>query len=454
VSKVEIAKQAIAKAASVLNSTDRVGVVGFDDTAKWLVNMQPMANLGNGVLEDTLKPVAAEGNTNLHAGLQEAVTELEKTDARLKHIILVSDGWTRQGDFTSILNEMDAQNITLSSVGAGQGAADVLRLLAEKGGGRYYAAEDVTSIPDVFLKETVRLVGSYYVEQPFKPQLARASPILNGLDPGSLPSLLGYNGSTIKPNAELVLKSPAGDPILAQWQYGLGRSVAWTPDLKGRWAMDWVKWAQFSRFAGQLVGWVLQTQQSPGIESVFSQSPGLATAGQDVGVRVNSVDATGAPRNFLLTTVAVSSTTGLSTTVSALQQSPGVYGGTVKDLKQGVYEARIEQRDLTTGSVVANQSTGFVVPYASEYVVSPDDARASADLVADLVQLGNGRRLDVASPAAAVAHDVASQPRPVALWPWLVALAALLFPLDVAVRRLSISFNVRRLFRRGAGESR
>ena len=177
VSKVEIAKQAIAKAAAVLNSTDKVGVVGFDDTPHWIVNMQDMSDLGQGRLEDALKPVVAEGNTNLYAGLQAAVEELKQTDAKLKHIILISDGWTRQADFSALLNEMDASNITLSTVGAGQGADKLLQQLADKGGGKYYVAEDVNTIPDVFLRETVRVAGSYYVEQPFKPQIVRSSPI-------------------------------------------------------------------------------------------------------------------------------------------------------------------------------------------------------------------------------------------------------------------------------------
>src|SRR5204863_9891155 len=117
----------------------------------------------------------------------------------------------------------------------------------------------------------------------------RASPILKGLDADSLPSLLGYNGSTLKPTAEQIIKSPAGDPILAQWQYGLGRSVAWTPDVKGRWATDWVKWPRFSQFAGQMVGWAMPQTNSPGLDTAFTLAGG-SSSGQDVGVRIESSD--------------------------------------------------------------------------------------------------------------------------------------------------------------------
>ena len=108
------------------------------------------------------------------------------------------------------------------------------------------------------------------------------SPILKGLDTSSLPTLLGYNGSTIKPTADIVLKSPAGDPILAQWQYGLGRSVAWTPDVKGRWATSWVTWPKFSQFAGQMLSWVLPPGDLTGLQTSFSPVVGTSTSAQDV----------------------------------------------------------------------------------------------------------------------------------------------------------------------------
>lgn len=440
-SKVEIAKLAISKAASVLNSSDKVGVVGFDDTAHWLVDMQQMAGLGNGVLEDDLKPVQAEGGTNLYAGLQAAVDKLSTTDAKLKHVILVSDGWTKQGDFSSILSEMDAQNITLSVVGAGEGAGDLLKTLADKGGGKYYPAQDVNQVPDILLKDTVRMIGSYYVEQPFKPLMTKYSPILKGLDPANLPNLLGYNGSTLKPNAEEIIKSPAGDPILAQWQYGLGRTVAWTPDVKGRWATDWVKWPQFSQFAGQLVGWTLPSDKSPGLQTTFSLAQGAIPEDQQAAVRVESTDASGAPRNFLSTNVTITSTTGYKDSASALQQSPGVYGTQLKGLKQGVYQVRVDQTEPETGKAVASQVTGLVVPYPSEYRLSAGAEQASLALLSDLQQLGGGKTLDIARPETAFTHDIASQPRPVALWPWFLALAIILFPIDVAVRRLTVSWR-------------
>lgn len=438
-SKVEIAKQAVEKAAALLNSTDKVGVIAFDQSPAWLVNLESMGQIGEQNIASSLKPVQAEGATNIYSGLQSAIDALSKTDAKLKHIVFISDGWSQQTDFTALLNQLATDNITLSSVAAGEGAGSLMQDLAQKGGGQYYAAPDINSLPSILLKDTISLIGSYYVEKPFKPIVNNQSPILKGLDAQALPQLLGYDAATLKPNADLVLKSPNGDPILAQWQYGLGRTVAWTPDVKGRWATSWVTWPQFSQFAAQMVSWVMPQDASPGIQTTFTVAPATAGVGTDVAVRIESVDTTGAPRNLLRTTVTISGTGQPAVEVPIFQSSPGVYTGLARGLKEGVYSAQVNQYDQASGKSVGTQQTGLVVPYPSEYRLSTSSAAAAAALLGDLAQVGGGKRLDIAQPAAAFSHDIRSQPRPIPLWPWLLGLAVLLFPVDVAVRRLTIS---------------
>src|SRR4029453_17867344 len=101
------------------------------------------------------------------------------------------------------------------------------------------------------------------------------------------------------------------DPLLAQWQYGLGRSVAWTSDSTGRWAADWVGWNGFNRFFSrlgmlrfpgffsQLVSWTFPGEESGGIEASF------VTEGANTKLRVESVEEDGSPRDFFATSAAV-----------------------------------------------------------------------------------------------------------------------------------------------------
>jgi uncharacterized membrane protein/Mg-chelatase subunit ChlD len=444
-SKVEIAKDAIARSAALLNSSDQVGVVGFDASSHVLEPLQAMHNIGSTGLQQDLQPVTADGGTNIAAGLQAGINQLQASNAGLKHIILISDGWTQQGSFTDMLAQMKADNITLTTIGAGDGPGDIMKTLAQQGGGRYYTATNILDLPDVLLKETVQLAGQYYVEKQLTPVVGSQSPILKGL-PANLPPLLGYNATTIKPAADSILRSPDGDPILAAWQYGLGRSVAWTPDMKGRWATNWVAWPQFSQFAGQIISWVVPQSGTSGLQASYTMSPAGNASAQDVGLNITSVDDAGRNRTGLQTTVTITGTSSAGKQIAITEGSPGVYEGAATGLPQGVYQVGIEQRDPQTGDLVARDTSGFSVPYPSEYNIVDNAAQVSASNLSELAQLGGGKVLAISDPGAAFTHDIASQPLRVPLWPWLLLAAIILFPLDVATRRLSINWgDVRRV---------
>jgi Mg-chelatase subunit ChlD len=231
--KVDIGKEAILRAVSALTERDEFGVVSFNENAHWVIRTTPLGNVGD--VEGQIAGIKPDGQTNIFAGLSEAVASLEGTSATRRHIVLFTDGWSSSGAYDQLLTRMGAAGITLSAVGAGGGGANAfLGDLARRGGGRYYAAVDPTTIPDIFLKETQQVSGQQIVEETFFPILTSSSPILRGLEDG-LPQLLGYNGTTAKAAAQTVLVSTRDDPVLAQWQYGLGR---WpgraTPAAAGR----------------------------------------------------------------------------------------------------------------------------------------------------------------------------------------------------------------------------
>src|SRR6185503_6842343 len=130
VRKVDIGKEAILRAAAALTERDEIGVVSFNEQA-----------------DDSL----------------------ETATATRRHIILLTDGWSRSGQYDEILKRMKAAGITLSTVGAGGGANPFLQDLATQGGGRFYDAANPASIPDIFLKETQQVSGQQIIEEPFFP---------------------------------------------------------------------------------------------------------------------------------------------------------------------------------------------------------------------------------------------------------------------------------------------
>jgi uncharacterized membrane protein/uncharacterized protein YegL len=439
VAKVDIAKQAILQAAATLAPTDRISVITFDSLARPLVQMQPMGQLPN--LAGLINGIQADGTTNLYAGLRAAADTLEATDARLKHIILLSDGWSDQTSYDALMGELRDKRITLSTIAAGSGSSDLLSGLARQGGGRYYAADDASDVPQLFLKETVLATGSYLIEGATQPALARAGPILKNIDTSRLPALQGYNSTTPRATADLLLAAPNGDPLLAGWQYGLGRTVAWTSDLKGRWAPDWVTWSQFPQFAAQMVSWTLPRGSPTGLESAVSLNGGRAS------IVVDARDANGAPQNGLPTNVRVRGPDGAITEVDLTQTAPGRYEGSWLADTPGAYA--VEAHQLTVeGRPVSTDTTSLVAPYPAEYRV--DGQAAGATLLREVAQASGGAALDAAAPATG-GPSGAALPTRVALWPLLLTLALLLFPFDVALRRVTMGRgDLRRLLRRDA----
>jgi uncharacterized membrane protein/Mg-chelatase subunit ChlD len=418
--KVDIAKEAVMRAAGALSEMDYLGVVTFDERAYWEVEVSPL--LDQVTLEQSIGHIEAFGATNIRSGVEAAYEALQSTDAKRKHIILMTDGWVRSGELVSLAEAMREEGITLSVVAAGGGSAEYLSELALSGGGTYYPAEDILRVPDFFLKETVRAVGQYIVEEPFYPLPLAPSPALRGLDPGALPVLLGYNGTSAKNTARLDLLTPRGDPLLASWQHGLGRAVVWTSDFKGQWGTAWVTWDEFARFASQMVGWTLPAPQAEGISAQASLVEGQAA------IQVEAVDEEGRPRNFLQAEANLVGPDLQPTSIPLQQVGAGRYEARLDVSQPGAYLVRL---GVNEGNISLGQQTlGLVVPYSPEY-------RASGTNLGFLEEIarvtGGGRMNDLLEvfmhnlPAVDFAREI---------WRPLLLIVALLFPLDIAIRRV------------------
>ncbi|CAN5692497.1 VWA domain-containing protein [soil metagenome] len=421
--KVDIGKEAIMRAVSALTERDEFGVVSFNENAHWVIRTAPLGSVGD--VEQLIGSIRPDGQTNIFAGLSEAVASLEDASATRRHIVLFTDGWSSSGEYDQLLERMTAAGITLSTVGAGGGGAnDFLSELARRGNGRYYAATNPASIPDIFLKETQQVSGQQIVEEDFFPILTSSSPILRGLEDG-LPQLRGYNGTTVKSAAQLVLVSARDDPVLAQWQYGLGRSVAWTSDAHGRWATNWVPWAGFNRFFSQLVAWTFPGEESEGMEAEF------VSDGDSTRLRLRSVESDGTPRNFYDTAAGITDPEFRPSEVHLVQTAPGVYEAQLGTLTPGAYALRFVQ--TKPGETPLARTVMLVAPTPAEYRLLGTNDR----LLAALRNATDGDEIE--DGADAWRHDLGTTTAATDMVPWLLLLALLLWPLDVAVRRVSIA---------------
>jgi len=422
--KVDIAKEAVMRASAALGDQDYLGVLAFDAQPRWALELSQ--HVDTVALENAISVIQANGQTNLQAGVEAAFQALQNVQARRKHIILMTDGWVRTGDLTYLTQEMKSKGVTLSIVAAGKGSAEYLKALATLGGGEFYPAQNIQNVPDIFLKETIKSVGQYIIEEPFLPIQTAPSPVMSGLDPANLPPLLGYNGTTAKKASRLDLVTNRGDPLLASWQYGLGRSAVWTSDLKGQWATLWLNWEGFPRFVSQLVSWTLPAQRSQGLSIEAGLKDNRAV------VSVHAAQPDGTPFNFL-TGTAMLVDPELETVELPLKQiGPGEYEASAEVSTPGVYLLRVGVNDQDRS--LGQSTLGLVVPYSPEYRFGATDQ----SLLSRLASLTGGRELRPTGISNAFEHNLPSVPSARPIWLPLLLIAALLFPIDVALRRLVV----------------
>lgn len=426
VKKIELAKEAASQAVSQLSEKDYVGVITFDSAANWVIEMQPLGDPTQ--LTKRIGSITSGGGTDIYAGLSPAVDALIASKAKSKHIILLTDGQSEGGDYDGLLKKMSENGVTLSTVAVGSDSdINLMRSLAERGKGRYYYTEDGNALPKIFAHESHIASRSYLIEHPFTPERTAPSAILEGL--GGLPPIQGYIGTSPRPGGQIALVSDAGDPLLAQWQYGLGRVVAWTSDAKGQWAKDWIGWQSFPRFWSQAVRW------STGAESASTLQPHVEL---ESGTAHVTVDATAPDGAFLndLSTQAVIVAPGLVTSTVALHQtSAGRYEGQFRTEEEGAYIMQVQASGRSVGAM--RQTVGIVVPYSPEYRGGQTDQ----GLLARLASLTGGRVLSPDNLGAPFEHNLSAVQSSNELWPVLLLLAILLLPFDIGVRRLGIGWR-------------
>lgn len=422
---IELAKEAMIRSIDFLQSSDRAGVISFDMSASWIADIQPVLDrIGLQTLIGTLR---ASGGTDIEAGYTLAAEALAIDPSPRKHIILLTDGGANEGQLVQTAQALRAADITTSVISIGTGP-DFLAAMAQAGGGNYHEVLAVEEIPTIFASETVLASRAYIIEEePFVPALSANSPIIDGIT--SAPPLLGYVATTLRQTAQVILRTPNdfADPILASWQYGLGRAVAFTSDAGARWATNWATWGEFARFWGQTVRWTITETADSNVEAR------IVPDGERTLIVVDARDAAGGFLNGLTLEASIVAPDLTAQRITLQQVAPGRYEAAFTTDDEGAYFVR-----LAGGSdeIAVNQTSGWVNSYSPEYDTRP--ASEGAALLADLAALTGGRSL-VDAPAEAFAHTLQSAPSYTPIAHWLLLLAALLLPLDIALRRLLIT---------------
>ena len=419
--KIEMAKDAAKAAVELLGAKDRVGVIAFDADYYWVCDVQPASNKGQ--ILDKISSIEAGGGTVMGPPMEAAHDALQQTPAKLKHVIVLTDGVSEPADFPTIAQNMTQAKMTCSTVAVGDDCDfQLLQEIARIGNGRYYQAEDPSNIPQIFAKETVTASKSAINEQPFTPIVTRPSQALANIKFDEAPFLLGYVTTRPKPTSELILSTEKGDPLLAWWRYGLGMSVAFTSDAKSRWAAEWLSWPGYGKFWAQVVRHAMRKSDAKGVFMQITQKDGKAQ------VSLDAIQTDGKYLNEAATEMTVLSPQGDERKLSMTQTAPGRYVGEFPADKPGAYHVHVTQQ--VAGQAATQQSRALVVNYDEELRLRP----TNETMLQNIAQVSGGVFKPTPESVFTPDEQTASQALP--LWPYLLSVAALIFVADVALRRI------------------
>lgn len=261
---LEMAKAACRATVETLRGSDRLEIIAFDSQPRRFVKMQPARYRER--IQSQIAKIQPGGGTGLFAALDAAYQDMSITEARKKHVILLTDGQAESEGIVDLVEAMIAERITVTTVGLGGNTdAELLRRIAQAGGGRFHAVPDPNNLPRIFTRETQMISRQTEVQDWFPVQQTSRADFLQGLSISRAPLLHGYVPTQLKGGAaQQILQSDQGEPVLARWRLGLGWTLAWTSDVKNRWAAEWLQWKDFGRFWGQLLrehGKVQESQQ-------------------------------------------------------------------------------------------------------------------------------------------------------------------------------------------------
>ncbi|HYE63886.1 MAG TPA: VWA domain-containing protein [Phycisphaerales bacterium] len=441
-SQQQIANESAAMAIRTLDRRDLVGVITFNTNAELLWPLQ--RNTNTTALTEAVEDISPGGGTNMVPGLELARAQLRNSQAKVKHVVALTDGKSRGNEVAiSLAEQMKAEGIKVSTIAVGDDAdIRTLQTMADHGEGVFYHAISASQLPRIFLK-AVRLVRTPLIrETPFEPViLPTGSPMVAGLD--DPPPLNGLTLTQPRPEPTIVnaIMTPTNEPVLAHWQVGLGQVVAFTSDT-WKWAQPWLPWDGYEKMWAQVVRQTSRPQGSRNFQAT------TRTDGEMLRLRLEANDESGRPMERLDVPATVYAPSGASRQVRLVQTGPGTYEADVPAAETGSYVALIKPvaREGNSERRLAPVIVGSTVQEGSEF-----RARESNDaLLAAIASTSGGRVIELAAAERAELFDRAqTRPREAVtpIWRTLLIWCIGVFLLDVATRRVAWDRWLSRRFR-------
>ena len=423
---LDLAVTAANAAVDELQSKDYVGVVTFDDHFTWQLPVTKAED--KDAIHEKIETVPEGGGTTIKPALNAALAEIDKCEADIRHVVLLTDGQGETSNFYDVTSAYQEAGVTLSTVAVGTDSDQrLLKNLAEQCNGRYYYSDISSDIPKIFAQEVFLSGDTYLQNGDFSLKVDGSNAITGDIFEEVWPMIKGYVSATPKSQARVLLASDKDDPVLSVMQYGLGHTVAWNTDVTNTWT---------GGFAGQ-------TDYIKLWKRIIDYSAGNAGIGEDsadVSTTEGSTKITYEARDYTEQTkveAVYTAPDGTTETVKLKATALGQFETSIDTAQTGIYTLSVRRME---GEEIENAiNTAAVVQYSDEYKFALTNEKFSEFVE----QYGRMIKPDENFWKKLTASSRAKTD----LTKWLLMIAILWFVMDIAFRRFCFDPKRTRIYR-------
>ncbi|MDA0837322.1 MAG: VWA domain-containing protein [Planctomycetota bacterium] len=363
--KIDLAREAaLASAFELQEGKDKIGILAFAGKADWIAEL---ADLDESSLPAKLAQLQPGGETDLMSGLIKMRLAMEASSARIRHVLVLSDGLTagKASDFQAIARRFASSGVTLSAISLGSGGNDhLLNMLAREGGGQFYNIGRASELVKVFTQDTRMHTRSGLIEQPVKVAIGRPPAWADGISFENLPPLLGMVASAPKKNSVVHIKAENGLPLLSSCRRGLGQVFLFSSDAGDRYARLWVDgWPDFGPFWAQLVRYA-----SKGTTADYR--PEYVSTSWGRGILIRNVPQDARPPSFVSISDAEKNQVGVCNVVHTLLDG-SLWAPLRRDLEEGNYVCSIGEASPRPLKVARSETEYQEMTHVREQPVWP-----------------------------------------------------------------------------------
>ena len=416
--KMAYAKRAALAVLDQLGDRDLVATIAFDSQPYELGPLLP-AGESRAELAAKIQQIQYGGGTDFKEALEIARRNLVASGRSVRHVILLTDGDSNRSaeDHAGVIAALARAEITVTSIRIGSDTVnlDLLDGISRATGGTFHHVEDVRELPQLMIRDAQRLTGRATERREMAPRAAEGGTILAGIAETDVPAVSRWATVESKKGAEVRLyveDGQARDPLLATWQYELGRVAVVPLDFQGG-AASWPTWRGFAKLWTQLAEWtaargLANDHHLEAIRARDGTRITLDTVGDEGGPFTLRLDGAG--------------------DVVLRQVGPRSFAATVPNLRPGVHPA------VLVGAGGGSEQLDLLVPATADTARELRTAATNLPLLrAVAAATGGGVESELGTVLAArpgVRHET------LALDWLLVPLVLLAVLVDVAIRRL------------------